>query len=59
MMDAKYADMHAMLQSNHEAWRYFNGLPDYVRDQISTRASNVCTYESLRNYADNLLSGDR
>ena len=41
-----------------EAKRYFDSLPDYVRDQISSRADSVNTFAGLRDYADNLLRGD-
>lgn len=53
-----YSDMHALLNQDPEARHYFDGLPDYVRDQISTRAGNVKSFESLRNYAENLLRMD-
>lgn len=53
-----YPDMHALLNQDPEARHYFDGLPDYVRDQISTRAGNVKSFESLRNYAENLLRMD-
>ena len=45
-------DLYALLQSDPEAKRYFNALPDYVREQISTMA------EGLQDYAENLLRGD-
>lgn len=54
----KYPDMDTLLREEPEARHYFNGLPDYVRDQISTRAGNVHTFESLRDYAENLLRMD-
>ncbi len=57
-MEQRYSDMHALLKSDAQAWKYFNMLPDYVRDQISTRASNVKTFSSLQAYAENLLEGD-
>jgi len=54
----KYRDMYELFQDNSEAKQYFNELPDYVRDQISTRSGNVNSYASLRDYAENLLRGD-
>lgn len=54
----KYPDLHALLQADPEARSFFNALPDYVRDQISTRPGGVNSLESLSDYADNLLRGD-
>jgi hypothetical protein len=55
---AEYRDMYEMLEKDPEARRFFEELPAYVRSQISTRAGNVNSFESLRSYAENLLSGD-
>lgn len=54
----KYPDLYALLDDSPEAKHYFNTLPDYVREQISTRAQGVNSMASLRDYADNLLRGD-
>ena len=51
-------DLYALLQSDPEAKRYFNALPDYVREQISTRAEGVQSLASIQDYAENLLRGD-
>jgi len=50
----KYRDMYELLQQDREAKQYFDKLPAYVRDQISTRAHNVSSFASLRDYAENL-----
>jgi len=54
----KYTDLTALLDSNIEAKNYFNSLPSYVKDQISDRAENINSFESLRDYSENLLRGD-
>ena len=54
----KYSDLYAVLQNEPQAQQYFDELPDYVRDQISTRAGNVNSFESLMDYAENLTRGD-
>ncbi len=54
----KYSNMDALLKNEPEAKNYFNALPDYVREQIRTRAGNVNSYASLRDYAENLTRGD-
>lgn len=54
----KYHDLYALLHSEPEARQYFRSLPGYVQEQISTRPDGVNSFESLRDYADNLLRGD-
>ena len=54
----KYPNLDTMLRANNEAKSYFQSLPDYVREQISTRPSGVNSLESLKDYAENLTRGD-
>ena len=49
-----YSDLNALLHSEPEARRYFDTLPDYAREQIQTRAGNVNSFASLKDYAENL-----
>lgn len=53
-----YPNLNTLLCSEPEAKRYFDALPDYAREQISTRAGSVNSFASLKNYAQNLLRGD-
>ena len=53
-----YPDLHALLRSEPEARRYFDALPDYAREQIQSRSDGVNSFDSLRDYAQNLLRGD-
>lgn len=57
-MKQKYQSLHALVAENSHAKQYYNSLPDYVQEQISTRAQNINSFESLRDYAENLLRGD-
>lgn len=57
-MATKYQNMYVLFESDTEAREYFEGLPDYVREQIKTRADNVNSFASLQDYAQNLLRGD-
>lgn len=54
----KYPDLNSLLQNDAQARQYFDTLPDYAREQISTRAENVNSYASLKDYAENILRGD-
>ena len=57
-MKNKFSGLDSLIQQNRQAKQYFESLPDYVRVQIRTRSSNVNSYESLCDYAENLLRGD-
>ncbi|MCI6257346.1 hypothetical protein [Pseudoflavonifractor sp. HCP28S3_F10] len=54
----RYPDLYALIQHETEARQYFNKLPDYVQEQICTRAENVNSFASLQDYAENLTRGD-
>jgi hypothetical protein len=54
----KYYDMYELFKHDQQAKQYFDKLPDYVRDQISTRADGVNSFASLQDYAENLLRWD-
>ena len=54
----KYQDLYALLADEPGAKKFYNSLPDYVRDQISSRPTGVNTLEDLRGYAENLLRRD-
>lgn len=53
----KYPDLNAMLRSEPEAKRYYDALPDYVREQIGTRSAGVNSLSSLKDYAEDLTRG--
>ena len=54
----KFPDLNALLQDDPQARQYFNSLPDYVQDQISSRPNGVNSFASLQDYAENLTRGD-
>jgi len=54
----KYPDLNALLNAQPEAAAYFRSLPDYVREQINSRPGGVNSFESLKDYAENLTRGD-
>ena len=55
----KYNDLVELIRNETGAHRYFYSLPSYVREQIETRGGNVNSFESLKDYAENLLAGDK
>lgn len=57
-MHKRYENLQNLLAENSSARKYFDRLPDYVRESIQSRGGNVKTYESLKDYAENLLRGD-
>ncbi len=54
----QYPNLDTLLRSDPEAKHYFDTLPDYAREQISTRADSVNSFTSLKDYAQNVLRGD-
>ncbi|WMI82079.1 hypothetical protein [Anaerotignum sp. MB30-C6] len=54
----KYPDMYELFKDDTTAKKYFDKLPEYVQEQISTRANGVNSFASLKDYAENLLRGD-
>ena len=54
----KYENLDALLKADHKAKQYFDTLPGYVRDQISTRSWAINSLASLQDYAENLTRGD-
>ena len=55
-MGPKYTDMYALFEGDAEARRYFEDLPDYVREQIKTRAGKLPGGENLLSVWDETLS---
>lgn len=49
-----YRDLYELFEHDRRAKQYFNNLPDWIREQV-TRAGGIGSYDSLRQYADNLL----
>ena len=54
----KYNDLYSLIQSDPKADQYFRSLPGYVQEAISSKASCVNSYESLKTYAEKLTRGD-
>lgn len=57
-MGKKYKELFDLIEQDGQAKQYFNTLPDYVQETLCQRAGRVNSYESLRDYAQNLTRGD-
>ena len=44
-MNQKSKDLYALIGQDKNAKQYFETLPDYVREQIESRAQNVNSFE--------------
>ena len=53
-----YEDLNSLIREDMEARRYFDCLPDHVKESVRQRAQNVNSLASLRDYAENLTRGD-
>ena len=54
----KYSGLDELLGKEKRAKEYFNTLPEYAREHIQTRADSVNSFESLKDYAENVLRGE-
>ena len=57
-MQPNYEDLDSLIRQDPEAGRYYNSLPDYVREAIDSRARSVHSLDNLRDYAENLLRNE-
>jgi len=57
-MIKKYPSLNELLKNDSGAKKYYDSLPDYVRDQINSRGDDVNSIQSLQDYSENLLRGD-
>ncbi len=53
-----YVDLYSLIRGDQEARRYFDCLPDYVKESVGQRAESVNSLASLRDYAENLTRDD-
>ena len=53
-----YEDLYSLIKSDQEAKRYFDCLPDHVKESVRQRAQSVNSIASLRDYAENLTRDD-
>ena len=58
VLSNKYNDLYSLIDTEAKARKYYDSLPEYVKDQISQNAYGVNSIESLKDYAENLLRGD-
>lgn len=54
----KYKGLTELINCEEEAHKYYMSLPNYVKEQIDSRADNVNSFSSLKDYAENLTRGD-
>lgn len=57
-MQKKYKGLTELINCEEAANKYYQSLPDYVKEQIDTRADSVNSFASLKDYAENLTRGD-
>ncbi|MDD2418196.1 MAG: hypothetical protein PHR18_01705 [Oscillospiraceae bacterium] len=54
-----YNGLDDLLARNTSAGQFFNKLPSYVQEMIRERGNNILTEHRLRQYAENLVQGDK
>lgn len=54
----RYPNLEALLQSDPEARRYYDELPDHIRERISEHPSGIKSLDSLKGFIENLDRGN-
>ncbi len=57
-MGQTYGGLGSLLSSEPQAQQYFDSMPGYIKEMMQDRAHNINSFESLRDYGENLLRGD-
>ncbi len=57
-MQKKYSGLNELIQEDSMASKYYESLPDYVKQSIDARKQNINSLASLRDYAENLLRNE-
>ncbi|NLG92644.1 MAG: hypothetical protein GX485_03635 [Clostridiales bacterium] len=57
-MGRKYSGLYELIENDGEAGDYFDTLPEYVKESIQEREQNINSFESLRDYATNLMRNE-
>lgn len=57
-MGPKYSGLYELIENDNEASDYFDNLPDYVRESVYEREQNINSFDSLRDYAANLMRNE-
>lgn len=52
-----YPNLNSLLYGEPGAKQYFEALPDYVREQISSRQTGINSFAGLQDYAQSLMQG--
>lgn len=54
-MAHKFNDLGELLAGDAGARAFYKALPDTLKDQMAQRAQGINSFESLRDYVDNLV----
>jgi len=57
-MGKSYGGLSTLIEAEPQARQYFESLPGYVKEMMQDRAQNINSFESLRDYSENLMRGD-
>lgn len=54
----RYPDLEALLRSDPEARRYYDELPDHVRERICEHPAGIRSLDSLKSFIEDINSGN-
>ncbi|MBR2471775.1 MAG: hypothetical protein IKL42_06980 [Clostridia bacterium] len=56
-MGCNHISLTTLMESDSKACDYYNSLPEHIKEKIKSDGENIDSFESLKNYAQNLLRG--
>ena len=56
-MGCNHISLTTLMESDSKACDYYNSLPEHIKEKIKKNGENIDSFESLKNYAQNLLRG--
>ena len=56
-MEISHVSLTTLMESDANACDYYNSLPEHIKEKIKNSENNITSFESLKEYAQNLLRG--
>ena len=56
-MEMSHVSLTSLMESDANACDYYNSLPEHIKEKIKNSENNITSFESLKEYAQNLLRG--
>ena len=58
-MGIDHISLTTLMESDSNACDYYNSLPEHIKEKIKTNGNNINSFDSLKNYVNNLLQNKK